>query len=251
MARQKGIIRLSGSIGDVTFIHGKYGDLAKKKSGITRERIMTDPCFQGMRDNMAETGIIAKCSGLMLDTVAQLAARARDSEVHCRLMKVFREMKDLDLESGNGKRNPGAALLQNPAAAHLLRGFEFNDRTHLSWLLVCQPVVDKETGIVTLPELDVREYLKFPSGATHAFVTAGWARLDLTNMTGTFSASEPAILAWNCPKQDVVLVPPVIPFGEGVTVYLLRVGFAQVVNGVYSPFEGGKANVLTVVEIAN
>ena len=55
MARQKGIIKLKGSIGDITFYKSKDGYLAREKGGINKERFLNDPNFnvrERMRQNL-------------------------------------------------------------------------------------------------------------------------------------------------------------------------------------------------------
>jgi len=70
MARQKGIIKLKGTIGDITFYKtSQDGHLALEKGGIEKSRIESDPAFQRTRENGAEfgrAGKAAKCSGLRL-----------------------------------------------------------------------------------------------------------------------------------------------------------------------------------------
>ena len=46
MAKQKGIVKLSGTIGDVSFYKSQDGFLAREKGGIDKERIKNDPAFQ-------------------------------------------------------------------------------------------------------------------------------------------------------------------------------------------------------------
>ncbi|MBO9154430.1 hypothetical protein ACFOTA_19610 [Chitinophaga sp. GCM10012297] len=56
MARQTGLIKLKGSIGNVTFYTTVAGDLARQKGGVDAERIATDPAFQRTRENGSEFG---------------------------------------------------------------------------------------------------------------------------------------------------------------------------------------------------
>ena len=60
MARQKGIIKLDGTIGDITFYKSKDGYLAREKGGIPADRIANDPAFQRTRENGAEFGRAGK-----------------------------------------------------------------------------------------------------------------------------------------------------------------------------------------------
>ncbi|MGV8944939.1 MAG: hypothetical protein ACOH1N_00795 [Lutibacter sp.] len=46
MARQTGIIKLKGTIGDISFYKTSDGHLAREKGGIDKSRIANDPAFQ-------------------------------------------------------------------------------------------------------------------------------------------------------------------------------------------------------------
>jgi hypothetical protein len=56
MARQKGIIKLKGTIEDIPFYKSKDGYIAREKNDIDAKRIATDPPFQSTRENGAELG---------------------------------------------------------------------------------------------------------------------------------------------------------------------------------------------------
>ena len=56
MARQKGLIKLDGTIGGITFYKSKDGYLAREKGGVCADRIAKDPNFQRTRENGEEFG---------------------------------------------------------------------------------------------------------------------------------------------------------------------------------------------------
>ncbi|RST25409.1 hypothetical protein EIZ46_11240, partial [Chryseobacterium lacus] len=56
MARQKGLIKLKGTMGDITFYRTKDGYMAREKTSMTGDRLRNDPAFQRTRENMAEFG---------------------------------------------------------------------------------------------------------------------------------------------------------------------------------------------------
>ncbi|MFT7613569.1 MAG: hypothetical protein ACI9J3_002544 [Parvicellaceae bacterium] len=59
MAKQKGFIKLKGSLGGLTF-YGKNGEeLVRTTGGVEKSRIMKDPAFKRTRENMAEFGVSA------------------------------------------------------------------------------------------------------------------------------------------------------------------------------------------------
>ena len=54
MAKQKGIIKLDGTIGGITFYKSQDGYLAREKGGVPADRIANDPAFQRIRENGEE-----------------------------------------------------------------------------------------------------------------------------------------------------------------------------------------------------
>ena len=46
MAKQTGIIKLKGTIGDISFYKSADGHLARSKGGVDKNRIANDPAFQ-------------------------------------------------------------------------------------------------------------------------------------------------------------------------------------------------------------
>ena len=66
MARQKGIIKLKGTIGDITFYKTQDGHLAREKGGIDASRIKSDPAFQRTRENGSEFGRAGNAGSLLI-----------------------------------------------------------------------------------------------------------------------------------------------------------------------------------------
>ena len=52
MAKQRSVIKLDGTLDDITFAKTQFGYLAKVKSSLNGEKIKTDPNFQRTRENM-------------------------------------------------------------------------------------------------------------------------------------------------------------------------------------------------------
>ncbi|OIQ38699.1 MAG: hypothetical protein BM563_05430 [Bacteroidetes bacterium MedPE-SWsnd-G1] len=60
MAKQKGIIKLKGSIGGMTFYERNRKNLIRTTGGVEKSRIEKDPAFKRTRENMSEFGGSAK-----------------------------------------------------------------------------------------------------------------------------------------------------------------------------------------------
>ena len=110
MARQKGIIKLKGKIGDLSFYKTQDGHLAREKGGVDAARIATDAAFVRTRENGAEFGSSATSGKLLRSTLRPMMMTAADNRVTSRLTKVMTDIKNLDATSVRGKRAVGVAI---------------------------------------------------------------------------------------------------------------------------------------------
>jgi len=85
MAKQTGIIKLQGTIGDISFYKQDGQHYAKGKGGVDAQRIATDPAFQRTRENGSEFGRAGKGSKLLRSAIRLLLQNAKDSRVTSRL----------------------------------------------------------------------------------------------------------------------------------------------------------------------
>jgi hypothetical protein len=81
MARQTGIIKLKGTIRDISFYKTSDGHLAREKGGIGKSRIANDPAFQRTRENGSEFGRAGKGGKLVRSAIRILLLNAKDKRV--------------------------------------------------------------------------------------------------------------------------------------------------------------------------
>src|SRR6478735_12210622 len=105
MARQKGIIKLKGTIGDITFYKTKDGHLAREKGGIEASRIANDPAFQRTRENGAEFGRAGKAGKTLRLALRTLLLNASDSRMVSRLTQTMVKVIQADSTNDRGMRN--------------------------------------------------------------------------------------------------------------------------------------------------
>ena len=122
MARQKGIIKLKGTIGDITFYKTQDGHLAREKGGIDASRIAIDPAFQRTRENGSEFGRAGKAGKVLRTALRALLLNSADGRMVSRLTQAMVKVIQADLVSERGLRNV------IDGEAELLFGFEFNIR---------------------------------------------------------------------------------------------------------------------------
>src|SRR5699024_7074115 len=104
MARQAGIIKLKGTIGDISFYKTSDGFLARQKGGIDGDRIANDPAFQRTRENGAEFGRAGKGGKLIRNAIRVLLRRAKDKRVTSRLTTQLLAIVKTDTVNERGLR---------------------------------------------------------------------------------------------------------------------------------------------------
>ena len=152
MARQKGIIKLKGTIGDITFYKTKDGHLAREKGGVDASRIKSDPAFQRTRENGAEFGRAGKAGKILRTSLRSMLINSADSRMVSRLTQAMVKVIQADVTSVRGLRNV------IDGEAELLAGFEFNIQGKLGTSLFAPfvGVIDRGTGEISV---DLAEFI--------------------------------------------------------------------------------------------
>jgi hypothetical protein len=248
MARQTGIIKLKGKIGDLSFYKSKDGHLAKEKGGVEADRIKNDPAFVRTRENNAEFGSSATAGKFSRDSLRPIANTASDNRVVARMTKLMTQIKNLDTTSVRGQRNVGVAIASAPAKAKL-KGFEFNKNALLGSILYKPWAVNTTTGVITIPGLIPMNDITFPSGATHISLTGCFGNLNFGTNIADVKLTNVVNLPIDGTSTAVTLTPTAVPTGTGVKVFLLKIEFFQIVNGVQYSLKNGAFNALRVIEV--
>jgi hypothetical protein len=248
MAKQTGIIKLKGKIGDLSFYKTKDGHLAREKGGVEADRIKNDPAFARTRENGLEFGSSATSGKLTRDSLRPIAQSASDNRVVARMTKLMSQIKNLDLTSVRGQRKVGVAIAGAPAKA-LLKGFEFNKNALLGSILYKPWAVVTATGVITIPGLIPVTDITFPTGATHVSLTGCYGNLNYATGVTDVKLSNVVNLPINGAATAVTLTPTSVPVGTGAKVYLLKIEFFQMVNGVQYSLKNGAYNALRIIDV--
>jgi hypothetical protein len=202
MARQKGIIKLQGTIGDITFYKTQDGHLAREKGGIDANRIANDPAFQRTRENGAEFGRAGKAGKLVRTVFRSLFLNAADSRMVSRLSQKMMEVIHADTVSERGLRNV------IDGEAELLAGFEFNIRGKLGNTIYAPftGVIDRAAGTigVDFPSFIPNLMVAAPGGTTHYKLVSGGAEVDFEAETFVVSSSASDILPWDANATTLI-----------------------------------------------
>lgn len=248
MARQTGLIKLRGTLDNVSFYKTKDGVLARMKTSVDAKRIASDPAFIRTRENGAEFGASAKAGKIVRDAIRPLLNLASDGDVVSRMMKLMTDIKNYDVTSSRGKRNVAAGI-NDPAAKELLKGFNFNERSNLGSVLAKSFAVATTTGEVSISDVIPLNDIAFPPGSTHVSLQSGWVKIDFSTGASDLQLSPVTSLPIDETEQDISLIPASAPAGSGIDIYVLCIAFYQEVNGIQYPLKNGTFNALSIVEI--
>ena len=249
MARQTGIIKLKGTIGDISFYKSADGHLARSKGGVDKKRIANDPAFQRTRENGSEFGRAGKGGKVIRNAIRVLLQNAKDKRVVSRLTKSLVAVTKTDAVNERGLRTI------EDGDMNALLGFEFNANGKLGATLFTPFVTtyDRATGDVAF---DIAAFaptvrIAAPGGTTHYKLVMGAAELDFVNESSVFESAETAILPYDGADTLAINLSVAITANSVLPVLqVVGIEFYQEVNGQMYPLKNGAFNALSVAKVA-
>jgi hypothetical protein len=248
MAKLKGIIKIKGTIGDITFYKSQDGYMVREKGGIDPKRIATDPAFQRTRENNSEFGRAGKAGKLLRTALRASLLNSADGRMVSRLTQAMTKVIQADVTSLRGLRNV------IDGEAELLNGFEFNIRGKLDGSLFAPFVgtIDRITGKISV-DIDSfvpQNMLAAPIGTTHYKIISGGVEVDFEAGSFVEAHSESDILPWDGVATVAInQVNSVTPNSSKPLFLALGVEFYQEVNGQMYPLKNGTYNPLALVKV--
>ncbi len=76
MAKSSGILKIEGTLENLTFYKSADGHMVRTKGGVSRNRILNDPAFVRTRENGVEFGHSAQAGKLLRMAAGQLVFKA-------------------------------------------------------------------------------------------------------------------------------------------------------------------------------
>ena len=246
MGRQEGIIQLTGSIGHLSFYKSQDGYLARKKSGVSRKRIMTDPAYARTRENIAEFRQGALATKLIRRAFGSFIRRAADNRVTSRLTSVVMKAIKSDAINKRGQRN------MTDGAVELLEGFEFNKHAQLetSFGAPYTASIDRTTGnmIIDIPGFKPAGLISAPQGTTHFRLHAVGTAIDFKGYTFSVETSQSKDLPIDEEMREPLRLMLSLSPGSLSTLFLVfGIEFLQLVNGVHHPLSDDSTNGMAIV----
>ncbi|NVO84487.1 hypothetical protein [Hymenobacter terrestris] len=245
MARQTGVIQISGTVGGVVF--AKDGTV-RQKQGSNKSQFNSSASMQRVRENASEFGTAASAGKLVRDALRRVVALASDRLVVSRLQQKMKQILNLDEDSDRGGRQ---ILPENLPA---LVGFDFNAGSALSstYFGRVEAAPDRATGnhVVNLGELNPSRDVAAPQGATHYRINAAVASVNFE--TGTYDSTEastPELPLDNALRPAESLQLARAATAEESLIVAVGVDFFQQLNGKFYPLNSNAYNALSVVAV--
>jgi hypothetical protein len=266
MARQKGVLKYVGTLGDVRHfkIKGQEGYFAGMVGGPTGDQVKTAPEFERTRENMNEFGACAKAGKSVRTGLSQLMKQMSDSKVTGRLTSI---MKKINLEDQTEAR--GYRRIEISTQRTYLKGFEFDKNTSLNGIFnapyTLENTPDRVKGTFTVPDFNPMNLINAPSGATHFRLITAISVISDFEYNATTNGYEPMEPAMNevsdiqfsgfldlyapLPATTLVATLPngVVPSAPTSVIQCIGIEFYQQVGGNYYLFASG--NCLKIEEV--
>ncbi len=249
MAKQKGIIKLEGTIGDITFYKSQQeGFLARGKGGVSADRIATDPNFQRTRENGAEFGAAGKAGKVLRKAFRGLLQNVSDLRMVSRLTKEMVKVLQMDATNPRGQRNV------IDGEAELLQDFEFNINGELGFTLNAPytATIDRVAGTLTvdIPSFIPQKKIAAPDGTTHFKIVSSGAEVDFENKKFVVDDQESAVLPWDKNATAAINLANAVTANSTHPLFLaLGIEFYQQVNGQMYSLLNGSFNPLSLVKV--
>jgi hypothetical protein len=229
MAKQKGIVKLVGTLGELNFYERKGKPVVRQAGGgFTSEAVKKGANMVRVRENAGEFGTVSRAKKLVRMGLHPFLKDVKDVTLHGRMMTLFQTVKALDTESLRGQRLFEKGLA-TPYGRQLVLDFDLTPK-RAGMLLPSHGTFDAAAQSYTLPTL-LPKTLKMPKGATGLQVSLGVLHVDFAEATFKFQSSAPAFLDPNAPSTTITLTPEPLPLGTGVHFAALQVRYYQEVNG--------------------
>ena len=248
MAKQSGIIKLRGSVDDITFRNTKNGYLMGAKSRLDANAVRTRPSFLLTRQINAEFTRAAKGGSLLRQAFSDQLQKSKDGNIVPRMLKLLMAVIKGDTTSSRGKRT---IPLGNLA---LLQGFNFNDKALFPEVFTApqSDTVDRVAGTVTvsIPSFIPLNKVKAPASATHYRIVTAAGAIDFDNQVSQVDSLETATLPLDA--NPTIAINNVLSLSAGTTlpiVVIVGVLFYELVNGEYWEMGNHAYNTMSIVDI--
>lgn len=217
MSKQKGIIKLEGNLGGISFYQSAGQSLARVATGPSKERIAKDAAFKRTRENNKEFGGSAKAGKALRLAMGGLIQTMGGARVTAQLTALF---KAINLKSTGVRGKRPIKLSTNKS---MLKNFEFNKAISFNSVFsgTFTAVVNtaRNEATISIDDFIPDNVINAPAGATHFRLVGGIGIVSDYAFDSTVNSYQPLQ-----PTQDTTgksLYSAYFPLDLSVTAFTL------------------------------
>lgn len=252
MAKQSSLIKVRGTLDDLTFSKSKNGHLVREKSKTaTAEEIATENRYSRMRENMDEFERAIEAARLLRVTFDPCMLFCRDKTLLKRSTQIMQQVLLSDPVSRRGDRN-----VMNGNIV-LLKEFLLNSNAKFSSIFsgLFSTTIDRSEGklIVDFTPFVPANTVKSQSGSTHFMLYTAAAEINFDTGAYTMKLAESPWIANKdgVPTAALTLVNQLMPGSTNPLFIAVGIRFSQEVNGEQYPFYNSSYNALDIADAAS
>ena len=243
MAKNHGLLNLSGTIGSTTFSKKQSGTSVGAKPGPTREQVLYDERFDRTRRNAGEFRMAVRDSSLLHYALGKAMNGVRSQFLNGRMKGLLYRVAIQDCYNGLGSRQAAYG------DCSLLTGFEFNEFLPLDQVVSApfEHSLDATTGSATLqiPPLTVSRKKAFPTGTTHFRIVSCAVVLNFLANDYDRSIKTSGLLALSKKTPQTICFEHTLKVSPGeVLLQVMGIEFYKVENGKEKLLKGGVMRIL-------
>lgn len=248
MAQQKGLIKLRGAVGGITFYKTQDGYMARESTSINGKKVATHPSYQRTRENAKEFAQTIRAGALLIRAFRGILRKSVDGRLGSRLTKELYNVIRADVTSARGSRNVVNGELG------LLKDFEFNAQSSLAGTIYAPFTtnVDRVTGEVTVEcaSFIPMDMIVAPSGATHYQIRSAAGTVNFEASTFAVDAQEMVPALWDGVANLPYTQSHTLPANSSDPIFVLvGILFYQEVGGVQYLLNEGQRTPFAIVHV--
>jgi hypothetical protein len=248
MGRQRGVIKFTGQVGDLTFYQTRDGYFVREKGGVDGNRLKNDPNYARTRENNAEFGHAGNAGRVLRVALRSILANSSDRALTSRMVREMMKVVHADTTNPRGQRNVVSGDLT------LLKGFEFNHQGSLyqAFQAPFDANMDRGGGVLTvnIPDFDPSKMVNAPEGATHFRLISAGAEIDFKSKTSVVNVSTSIEVALTPHTEPGILLSNAVTVSGTQPIFLaFGIEFLIYTNGIYYPLNSGQYNAVALVGV--
>jgi hypothetical protein len=231
MPKQVGLIKIKGTVDDLSFFSTQDGYMARKKGRFNADKLKNDPNYRQVRLNILEFSTGGNASRIFREAFTTEINKASDNRMISRLTQAM--IAVLQTDTGN---DWGYREVQSGDMTQLI-DFNFNEAVPFAAVAKVKPqaTIDRATGqlAVSIPAHIPQELIAVPAnGVTHYRFFAAAGAIDFLSGSTTSARQSSASLVYDDnPGAAINLALPLTANSPFPLVIVVGIEFMRVVNG--------------------